>query len=120
LWRLFTLFYKFSSSCFSWSKEWSDHMLVLVMLNSTRNWAVWYGVRVPCTTLHVKPVATYIVSSSLMSTYEICKVSMNNCTCLVMMAIKQKWIFIWKHNLRNELGKVRKTNIRWWHFVVLF
>jgi hypothetical protein len=120
LWRLFTLFYKFSSSCFSWSKEWSNHMLVSMMLNSTSHWAIWYGASVPNTTLHVKLTATYIMSSFLMSAYKICKVSMNNYTCLVMMAIKQKRVFIWKHNLRNELGKVRKLNTRWWHFVVLF
>jgi hypothetical protein len=34
--------------------------------------------------LWIKPVATYIVSSSLISTYGICKVSMNNFICHVM------------------------------------
>ncbi len=39
------LFCKFLSSCFAWSKERFDHMVALVMLNSTRNRATWDGVK---------------------------------------------------------------------------
>ncbi len=35
-----SLFFKFSSSCFTWSKERFDHMVALVMLNSMKNQAI--------------------------------------------------------------------------------
>ncbi len=79
-----SLFCKFLNNCCTWSKKKSNHMLTLMMLNSMKNHVNWYGVKVPCTTLWIKPVATYIVSSSLISTYGICKVSMNNFICHVM------------------------------------
>ncbi len=79
---------KFSSNSFTQLKQRSNHMLALVMLNPMKNRAIWYGIKVPSTTLWIKFVVTYIVNSSSMSTYKICKTSMSNLTCHIMATIK--------------------------------
>lgn len=114
-------FCKFLNNCFTWSKKRSDHMLMSMMLNSMKKHANWYGVKVPCTTLHIKLVATYIVSSSLMSTYGICKMSMNNFICHVMIiqSIKNEFLFV-NIILKMNWEGVGKTNTKCQNLVVLF
>jgi len=111
-----SLFCRFSSSCFAWSKERSDHMVVSVMLNSTKNQAIWYNTNVLGMTLWIKLMVVYIMSSFFMSAYAMCKASMSNFTCLGVEIIKQKWMPNWK---KNELIDARETNTRSRHFFVL-
>ncbi len=65
-------------------------MEALMMLNSTKNQTIWYGVKMPSTTLRIKHVVVYIVSSTTMSAYGMCKVSMSNFIFPRMTRIKQK------------------------------
>jgi len=115
-----SLFFKFSSSCFTWSKERFDHMVALLMLSSTKNQAICNNVKVLGTILQVKFAAMYIMNSSSTSAYKMCKAFMSHFTCPGVATIKIKWMLIWRHNLKNELANVGKTNIGCWHFVVLF
>jgi len=93
-----SLFCRFSSNFSLGQKKRSDHMIALMMLNSTKNQTIWYGAKMASTTLRIKLVPAYIVSSTSMSTYIMCKASMSNFTFLRMTRIKQKWMAIWKHN----------------------
>ncbi len=44
-------FVGFRAIFFAWSKERSDHMVALMMLNSTKNQTIWYGAKMPGRTL---------------------------------------------------------------------
>jgi len=81
-------------------------MVALMMLNSTKNQTIWYGAKMPRTTLRIKPVVVYIVSSASMSACGMCKVSMSNFTFPRMTRIKQKWMSIWKQNFEKWIYKL--------------
>ncbi len=93
----------------AWSKERSDHMVALMMLNSTKNQTIWYGAKMPGRTLWIKPVAVYILSSTLMSAYGMWKASMSNFTFPRVARIKQKWMAIWIHNFKKWICKFEKN-----------
>lgn len=61
------LFLRFSISCLACSKVKSDHILVLVILKSIRNPAIWNGARLPDTSLQILLTVAYVVRSASLS-----------------------------------------------------
>lgn len=86
---------RLSSSCFAWSKERSDYIETFVMLKMIKNWAIWYGAKVPSTILQNMPIAVYADISFSISPYKIFMTSMMSFVWPRMRWTE--WKLIWKY-----------------------